>query len=215
MGVRVKTGFDKFVNECDFTLSWLGATEALWQSAPPATQVRKQLKSQQLEALYESAYLRLFASWENFLEDCCARMMARAATPGYMPVAAHGATLYSSLEQARAGLLNGRRFLLWHNPVTVADRVAGYLDGSPIESEIRANRPRLEHLAAVRHGIAHSSEDAKASFELAATAITGSVHRGRPGKLLRAADPSDPLNPRRWVVVFREDLVGLARNIAT
>lgn len=202
MPPRVRIAVDQFEKKCQSTLDWLAATEALWISAPPTTDVRRRLRAPQMEALYEAAFLRIFTAWEVTLEDLTIRMMARASTPSWRAKASSGAQLHATLGDARQALYGGRDFLLWHNPQRVANRVAGLLDSSPIEREIRKEIIWLGHLGNIRHRIAHSSADAIRKFENAALSLTGTTYRGSPGRLLRAPDNSDPLNPSRWIVRF-------------
>lgn len=70
----------------------------------------------------------------------------------------------------------------------------------------------LEHLAAIRHRIAHDQKDARTNFDTASSAIAGRTYPGaRPGKFLRDTDRSSP--PRRWLEVTTDDLVNLARQM--
>lgn len=213
MPPSIQVAVDRFQNECQSTLDWLGATEALWITAPPTTEVRKRLKTPQMEALYEAAYLRIFTAWEVVLEDLTIRMMARAKTGSWVPRAPAGGQLYSTILSARQALYSGRDYLLWHNPTTVTRRVSGVLDTSPLETEILNAATWLEHLGSVRHRIAHSSDDATRKFEVAALALTGTTYRGSPGRLLRAQDISDPLNSVRWIARFDSKLRSVVSTI--
>lgn len=207
MAASLQPAIDRFTTQSRSTLEWLGATEALWQLAPPTTQVRINLRTPQMEALYEAAFLRIFTSWEVVIEELTIRMMARASTPSWAPRAAAGKTLYSSQSDARSALYGNRDFLLWHDPLKSATRIASHLDGSPLEAELRSSRVWLENIGQIRHRIAHSSEDAAQKFNASAQALTGTTHRGSPGRLLRAQDISDPLNPARWIKRFDEELL--------
>jgi hypothetical protein len=75
--------FARRVNE---SLQIISSTETLWLTAPPASVVRRQLKVPQLEALYESVYLRIFSAWESFIEGVLVRFMSGYETPNYQPV---------------------------------------------------------------------------------------------------------------------------------
>ena len=75
-------GFEQSVQS---TLQVVAATETLWLSAPPAGAIRQQLKTPQLEAIYESAFLRVFGHWEGFLEEVVVRWMANQKSPSYSP----------------------------------------------------------------------------------------------------------------------------------
>lgn len=206
MSSRLSLAQDKFTADCAETLRWLGATEALWLRAPPTTEVRKSLKTPQMEALYEAAFLRIFTGWEVFMEDACIRMMAGASSALYTPQAVPGLTLHQTLQSARVALYQGRRFLLWHDPQRAAERVDRHLVGSPLATELRSRASWLEDVGQVRHRIAHASSDARAQFATAARSLTGSTHEGKPGKLLRSQDPRDALNLKRWIVVITDGL---------
>ncbi len=195
------------------TLSIVASTEALWLMAPPASQIKRQLKVGHLEALYESAFLRLFTAWENYLEEVLVRLMAGYQTPGYTPTPAAGRTLLGTVSSARTTLYGGQDYLLWHRPATVVGRARAHLAGSPIETEITRSTSRLTDIASVRHRIAHSSADAQVKFRRASLAITGTEHR-TPGRLLRAPDISDPLNQPKWIRVLSEDLKRIADAIS-
>ncbi|MBG6098327.1 hypothetical protein [Nocardioides luteus] len=189
----------KCVEDFNNTLSIAAATETLWLTAPPTSEVRKHLKVPQLEALYEAAFLRIFSAYENFLEDSLSHFMAKYETATYTPVAATGKTLHSSLKAALIELYDGRPYILWHGVSSVIKRSRKHLDSSPIETALIANQAMLEDYARIRHRIAHGSPDAATEFLNAATRLTGNTHGGKPGRLLRAADITDPLNQPKWI----------------
>lgn len=193
--------FEKRVNESEQIVS---SVEALWQTAPIGSHVRRQLNEGQLSALYEMAFLSLFGHWENFIEDCVVRMLAGQGCASYAPVIV---TLprSSSLAAARVRLLNGRSFLLWYDPLKSANRIATHITGSPLEQMLRASSVHIENMAAIRHAIAHQSQDALMSFRTASLAMVGVEHPS-PGALLRSQDHSDPLNPTRWLRRLTTDL---------
>lgn len=200
MSPSLGTGADRFYRQCAETLSWLGATEALWLTAPPTTDIRRNLKVTQLEALYEAAFLRIFTAWEVTLEDLTLRMMTRAGTPTWAASPAAGTSLHDSMLSAKTALYGNRDYLLWHNPKKVVERIEKVVTGSPLENELRASASWLEHVGHIRHRIAHSSPDAAKNFEVAALTIGGSSFKGSPGRFLRSEDISDPLNRSKWIV---------------
>jgi hypothetical protein len=199
-----------FIDEVDNSLAIVASTEVLWLRAPPGSEVRRQLKVDRLEALYESSFLRIFCAWENFLEEALTRFMARYETSAYSPVPAAGKTLPSTLVAARQQLYGTRSYLLWHDPGRVAHRSADHTVGCPVETVVTGASMRLLDFAAIRHRVAHSSLDARVKFGAAARSIAGSDFKGRPGRLLRSADVSDPLNQAKWIRVIADELVDLA-----
>ena len=197
--------FGKRVDESERVVS---SVEALWQTAPRQSDIRRQIGDPQLRALYEMAYLSIFGHWENFIEDCTTRMIAGQGCASYAPVIVSPPRA-PTLTAARARVLAGRRFLLWYDPVTSADRIATHVSGSPLEATLRSEEAALGSYAAIRHAIAHQSEDARASFEAASAALAGVVHTS-PGRLLRTQDHTDPLNPVRWIRKISTELRRLA-----
>jgi hypothetical protein len=205
---------DQLARQVDLSLKIVAQTEALWLTAPPTSDIRRNLKVEQLETLYEAAFLRIFTSWEMFLEEVQIRFMAGYATGGYQPAPLPGRRTYSTIEAARTALYDGRAYLLWHNPTTNADRCARWLASSPIETLSRANQAQLENFASVRHRIAHSSSDASAKFTAATLTLSGTTAtHPNPGRFLRSPDISDPLNQPKWIRVVADFLVDLGNRI--
>jgi len=197
--------FDRRVSESERTVS---SVEALWQTAPRESIVRRQINEDQLAALYEMAYLSVFGHWENFIEDCLVRMLAGQRCAGYVPVII-SPPRSASLRDSRLRVLDGRRFRLWYDPTKSADVIATHVTGSPLETVLRTSSTNIGEMASVRHAIAHRSDDAMSSFRASSLTMTGVGH-GRPGQLLRAQDHTDPLNPVRWIRKFTTELRELA-----
>lgn len=200
------------------TRELIASTEALWLTSPPASEVRRKLKVDRLEALYEAAYLRIFSDWEAFLEDGTTRFMAGYESASYQPVPVMGRSLLPTISGALAELLcenrsTPRDYLLWHNPVEVANRTSRWLVGSPVEAVCRTNADEIARYVAIRHHIAHGSVDTREKFKVAARYIAASDCGGRPGRLLRADDIADPLNRPRWIVSISNRLLDLASKI--
>lgn len=203
----------RFRSETQAFLDILGATEGLWITAPPTSEVRRQLKVGQLEALYEAVYLRIFASWETMLEDLTVYFLAGYRSSGYTPRFATprpGNTLTAS----RAALYGTRDYLLWHRASTVATRVSSHLVGCPVETVVDGSADEIDRFAAVRHAIAHASVDARAKFRAASMVMTGYEHKA-PGRFLRSEDVSDPLNPSKRILVIRNRLVDLVTTMGS
>lgn len=183
-----------------------------------------------LESLYELAFLRIFAAWEMCQEAVFVRALCGFTSasgqetlvspmqhlPAHLRVPAH-LSHYHTLHAAESAALNGRRFLLWHDPNDVIRRCQRYIrsgTGHPatLETTIASDRPRLEQLSAIRHRIVHTHQtDAKVNFDnVTRTLAIGKVYdASRPGKFLRDWDrASGP--PLRWLVALTNDLINLA-----
>lgn len=208
----------KCVNSFNQSLDIASATETLWLTANPASAVRKQLKTPQLEALYEATFLRVFSAYESFLEDVLAHYMAGYETPTYTPTVSATGTIHATVTSALTTLhtrSNGsiRSYLLWHDAQTTIDRATRNLNGCPVETVLSANKVDLDDYAKIRHHIAHNSRDSGIKFAAAASRLTGSEYSRRPGKLLRSADISDPLNPTKWIRVIVDDMAATVLQI--
>lgn len=206
IGTKCVAGFNE-------TLSLAGATEALWLTARPASEIRRQLKGRQLEALYESVFLRIFAQYEAFQEAALVRYMANYGTPAYQPAPAPGTRLQPTVRAATSTLYGGSRYLLWHDNDKAIRRSQRFLVNSPMELVLSANSANLKDYARVRHHIAHNSPDSKDGFKQAATRLTGAAHAGVPGRMLRAPNISDPLNQPKWIRTIVDDLASIVLQI--
>lgn len=171
------------------------------------------ISSQQLEQIYELAYLRVFIEWEVFLEESFFRYVA-----GYANSAGRQTTLSGRYERsyqlAEHAVLGGNRYLLWHSPTKVVARAQGFFVGGLHESVLLSNATRLQAFADVRHRIVHNHADSRAKFELASMNIAGRRYRGgRPGTLLRDSDPASTVR-RTWATVVLEEIFEMAKQIA-
>lgn len=210
MAISAEPAAKKFQRDCQDTLDWLAATEGLWLTAAPTTEVRRSLKKPQMEALYESAYLRVFAAWENFQEDLTVRFMSGAVSQNYTPIPAQGKSLHRTMKSARTDLYNGRDYLLWHNPQKSLEQIRRHIQNSSIESIIVGSQARLESYAAIRHSVAHGSEDSKRKLAAAVLSLAGTSSTTSAGKFLRSEDNSNPLNNRKWILAITQDLMSLS-----
>ena len=75
--------FQRRIDESERLVS---SVEALWQTAPLRSDIRRQIGETQLCALYEMAYLSIFGYWENFIEECLTRMLAGQGCASYAPI---------------------------------------------------------------------------------------------------------------------------------
>jgi hypothetical protein len=182
--------------------------------AAVGSRTRAGLYPVRLEALYEMAYLRVFVSWEAFLEQAFLRYLCGYASAHGMATPRPGSAFCSTLAQAEASVLNGNAYVLWHNPAKVIVRCRRFFSVSQLERVIASNTSRLEAFAAVRHRIAHAQSDAKAKFDLATMALHGRRYLGsRAGSFLRDRDVSI-VPPERWLNRMAQELISLSRQVA-
>jgi hypothetical protein len=182
--------------------------------ARAGSQTRQNLHPARLELLYELAYLRMFVSWEAFLEQTFLRYLCGYASKVGVAVPAAGTSFAPTLASAETTVLAGRRYVLWHNPSTVVERARQFFTGSVFETVILSNTARLDQFAAVRHRITHSQSDSRRRFDAATMMIAGTRYKGgRAGAFLRDVDRSI-MPPVRRVEHLGRELQGLAAQIA-
>ncbi|MBI5618443.1 MAG: hypothetical protein HY943_19375 [Gammaproteobacteria bacterium] len=182
--------------------------------AASGSRTRAGLHPIRLEALYEMAYLRVFVSWEAFLEQAFLRYLCGYASAHGTATPRAGTAFCSTLAQAETAVLNGNAYVLWHNPSKIIARCRRFFSVSQVESVIASNTARLDAFAAVRHRIAHAQADAKAKFDLATMTLYGRRYPGsRAGSFLRDRDIS-VAPPERWLDRLAQELISLSRQIA-
>ncbi|NTG61648.1 hypothetical protein G6L45_15295 [Agrobacterium rhizogenes] len=166
-----------------------------------------------MELAYELAFLRVFMAWEVMLEGALLRLMCGFRhSHGQEPLAA-GKAYQPTISDAEAFLLNGRQYLLWHNPTHVIARASGFFANSRYEIVLASAQNRIEHFATVRHRIAHSQRDASVKFDTVCMLLAGKRYMGsRPGRFLR--DWQLGVNPpQRWFDGICQELESLSRQL--
>jgi hypothetical protein len=172
-----------------------------------------------LESLYELAFLRAFAAWEACLEGIFYRSLCGHSFITGREILVSG-SYFSTIALAESSViaqLKGAKatYLLWHNPTDVIKRCRMFIRSGKgflalQEAILSSNQARLEYLSYVRHRIVHDNADSRRKFDKATLALLGRVYpNSRPGKFLRALDPSSPTR-RKWLETFTAELVGLA-----
>ena len=204
-----------FRGEVKAALALAAAAELAMTGSPSRSALRKEWHVSRVEMLYELAYLRLFIEWEAFLEQTLYRYMCGYTSKCHSPIPTSKLGRFcKSVGTAEAIILNGKSFVLWHNPTAISARATLWLSACPHEVVIASHQADLGNYAAVRHRIAHGQDDAKVKFDSATMTLVGRRYRGaRPGRFLRDWDTSaDP--QVRWLESLGEALSSLAAQIA-
>jgi hypothetical protein len=174
--------------------------------------VKSQITVPIVERLYELSFLRIFAAWENFIEDSLLHMLCGFDSVLYTPVYEHPYRRFPNISAAQAALFNGKPFVLWYDPATIQTRSAKYLTAAPQQTVAASNAARLLWFAYVRNRVAHDAEDARRKFDIASMGLSGRRYpRSRAGKLLRAADPA---TGTKFIESIAAEFKGLALQIA-
>jgi hypothetical protein len=166
--------------------------------------------------VYEAAYLLIFSAWEGFLEDVMIRFIAGYENSSGKMVLKAGKSFKTDLFQSKQALYNGKAYLLWHSPNLPISRSQAWFINSSVEGVISSAQADIGHFAAIRHYVAHRSDDCATKFNLAALALDGvGTSVNRAGRFLRrqTVDPVSTLQVA-WITRIGDDLVRYAKQIA-
>ncbi len=190
----------------------LSSTAEAVRSDPSYVRIKSKLTMVRIETLYEVSFLRIFASWEAFIEDSLLHMLCGFESALYRPTFKTGYVQAKSLAAARSMLFGARAFMLWYDPATIRRHSSRFLVGSPQDSVAASSSSRLEWFAFVRNRIAHDSADAQRKFDTASINLAGRrFPRSRPGKFLRFEDPKAHIS---FLDSIASELKALAAQIA-
>jgi hypothetical protein len=181
--------------------------------AAPRSRTRAGLYPARLEALYEMSYLRVFVSWEAFLEQVFIRYLCGYSTAHGTATPGAGLGFLPTLTLAEQAVLGSHAYVLWHNPNRIVDRCRKFFSLCTVEAVVLSNKARLEDFAAIRHRITHAQADARAKFNHATMSLSGKRYHGaRPGSFLRDWDASAS-PPARWLERLTHEFYGMAMQV--
>lgn len=201
-----------FSREVNRALALPQAGELARTSLRPDSAAWKGLHVSRLEMLYEMAFLRIFISWEVFLEHTFYRYLCGFASQ-FGRANTTGCSHYRTLDAAENAVLGSRDYVLWHNPQVVIQRSREFMVNGLHEFVLSSNYSRLEDFAAIRHRIAHGQKDAKQKFDRATMDLCGRRYAGSaPGRFLRDWDKTS-VPQVRWLASIGAELESLAFQI--
>lgn len=166
----------------------------------------RQMHVTRIEYLYELAFLKMFISWEDFLEQSFLRYMCghRSARFG-LATMKKGASYCPDIKTAANDMLAAisspsrqKSYVLWGNTQMALDVAKAILVKSRHQLVIAAAKTPLNHYGAIRNRIAHGQQDAKDKFEYAAFQLA--KRRGfdyRAGRFLRGSFKSGSITVSR------------------
>jgi hypothetical protein len=188
------------------------AAELVRISAPAGSQGRKLFNHSKLEAIYELSYLRVFALWERFLEDSFHRLLCGYTSGGSAIAMAPAQTRASTLSNAALQVLNGKAYVLWHNPTIVIKRSKIFLVAAPHEFVTSSAFASISSLADIRHHVAHATADTQQKYHQATMSMAGARFGNTAGRFLRSTTV-DPITgvQTRWLHVLADQLVSLSQ----
>jgi hypothetical protein len=192
------------------TLAEVG--EAIRSSAAKGSMAKRELYPARLEALYEMTLLRMFSTWEAFLEATFLRYLC-----GYASSSGPMALLqprHPTMLSAEVSLLGNQDFLSWSKPISVVRRSQRFFASGLHEIVIGSHQARLEWFAAIRHRVAHDSSFSRQQFDAATMGLVGRRYPGSsPGRFLRDWNRV-VVPPERWIQTIGAELKDLSRQIA-
>jgi hypothetical protein len=126
----------------------------------------------QRQFISESAFLRIFISWERFLESSFVNfLLGEPAIPG------HTINRFASptnIDQAQRMLIGTQKYVDWSNPEIVRKLSRIYFDTTnPINSTVSAVQPDLFDLKTIRNSAAHVSSTTIGELDALATRKLG------------------------------------------
>ena len=142
-----------------------------------------------IELITELAFLKLYISWERFLEQSFIRFMCGAQNIGGLPAARFVHPI--SIEHALNILRQNQRYIDW----TIASDVIGrgrlyFRDGEPISTVIGGSLSYLDEMKIIRNSIAHQSREVDKPFRNLVRQKMGNVPPGMAaGRFLMSKIP--------------------------
>ncbi|MGZ0008309.1 hypothetical protein [Burkholderia gladioli] len=203
---------DSFSAGVTKALELSSAAELVRIAAPAGSQGRRLFNYSKLEAIYELTYLRIFALWEKFLEDTFHRLLCGYMTGGNVIAMAPNQSRAPTLTAAGQRVLNGKQYVLWHNPDVVINRSKVFFISAPHESVTSSALASIKRLADFRHHIAHATPDTLQKYHQATMALVGARYGNSVGHFLRTMTVDPVTNVQiRWLHVLADQLVSLSQ----
>jgi hypothetical protein len=212
MPVRMARFDLQFAQEANRCLALTRAGESVRIGSAPGSSLFREFHPHRLESLYELAYLKIFCSWERFLEDSFLRYLCGHRSRMGQAVMVGAIPYHRSVMAAEIAMLAGQQFVVWYRPQTMIQRVRNHIVNGQHELIIAATANQLELFAAIRHRIAHAQENARRNFDNATMNLAARHFHGRAGAFLRYWDTS-ATPPVRWIETITQTLVSIANLI--
>jgi len=200
-----------FASDVNQALGLAEAGERIRFGSPPGSVARAELTLPKLVALYEMAYLRIFISWESFLEASFLRYLCGYAAPPEHPQTVR--RRFRSIADAETAWLGSAHFVSWVAVDRVLKRSKNFVTDGVHEQVLDSNKSRLEWFAAVRHRIAHESAYSRKQFDNATIQLAARRYPASlAGRFLRDWTAGSPV-PQRWLTCIAEELENLSVQI--
>lgn len=148
----------------------------------------------QIELFAELSFLRMYVSWETFLEESFSRFLCGArGISGVRPVSCATPRSIDHAKDLLIGLERGGRFADWSKRGTVVSRAELFFrHGAPFVGPLTAVARDLDDMRVIRDCIAHRSRTAKDNIAKLVHRRTGAAHKYSPGRFLLKTAPGMP-----------------------
>ena len=187
------------------------AGEVIRSSAPVGSVARRELYPSRLEALYEMTLLRMFSSWEAFLEGSFLRYLCGYANSSGPLTLLQPRCL--TMPDAEAAVLGNQDYVSWAKPTSIIRRSQRFFNLGLHETVVGSNQARLEWFASIRHRVAHDSDFSRQRFDAATMGLVGRRYPGAsPGRFLRDWNRS-VVPAERWIQTVGAELRSLAGQV--
>jgi hypothetical protein len=166
-----------------------------------------------LQSINELSFLKLFISWEHFLEEAFIRFMCGARNSAGLPQAKY--VNPSNLGHALDMIKQKQRFVDWTVGGDVIERaLLCFKDGEPFSTALGGSLTYLMDMKTIRNRIAHESKEAEEAFQNMIRQKMGYVPQGiGVGKLLMSKIPRS--NPMVLLEEYGNVLLTAANLLAT
>lgn len=169
----------------------------------------------QVELFAELSFLRMYVSWEAFLEESFSRFLCGArGKSGAIPASCVKPTSIDHAKSILVGLDRGGRYADWSRRETVATRASLFFrHGAPFSAPLTAAARDLDDMRAIRDCIAHKSRASKDSLAKIVQRRTGLAQKYSAGRFLLRR-PASPGGAATFLDFFANTLVLIAEQIA-
>ncbi|MGD1044227.1 MAG: hypothetical protein ABR936_02740 [Bacteroidota bacterium] len=170
----------------------------------------RNLKQERIYQINELAFLDMYLSWEDYLENTFVRFMCGAKTKNcYSP------KLFvcpPTLEHALKYFMTPKGYVEWTSAQAVSERAElVFKDGEPYSSAFRPVINILNQMRIIRNAIAHRSGKALSDFEDLVTDEIGYKPKGiRPGGFLFKTERT---SNTKYIQFYKDILEITAKNI--
>ena len=167
----------------------------------------------QIELFAELSFLRMYVSWESFLEESFSRFLCGARSiSGTRPVSCVQPRSIDHAKSLLIGLERGGRFSDWSKRETVVMRAELlFRHGAPFATPLNAAARDLDDMRAIRDSIAHRSRPARDKLAVLVHRRTGVAHKYSPGRFLLK---TSAVTPDTYLAIFSRTLVLTADQVS-